>query len=156
MCVTHLALEKLKSKRKIERDTSEEEKGVKVSKKRDESSTESEGEEKLETKPTSIYDYLRDPKTRDLLDSSDSLDEIMLNMMDSYQKTGEMDNSESSSSADCAKSLSKNNHSSIRLDYDHHLKYFQFTINIFPELRDKLLIYKTRWCVYQRRACAYF
>lgn len=128
MCVTHLALEKLKSKRKIERGTSEERGGVKVSKEQDESSTESESEEKLETKPISIYDYLRDPKTRDLLDSSDSLDEIMLNMMDTYQKTGEMDNSESSSSPDGASSVPKNRHSSssIRLDYDHHLKYFQF------------------------------
>lgn len=134
LCVTHLALEKLKSKRKIERDSSEERGGVKMSKERDESSTESEsGEEKLETKPTSIYDYLRDPKTRDLLDSSDSLDEIMLNMMDTYQKTGEMDNSESGSSLDCANSVSKNRHSSstIRLDYDHHLKYFAILLILY-------------------------
>lgn len=138
LCVTHLALEKLRSKRKIERgdkETNDTEKRQRIIR-GGESSTESEEDDEVRRRSAvSVLDYLRDPKTRELLDSSDSLDEIMLNMMETYQKTSAAEaesataasaaDSRTSSSVDTA-ALPKGTHKidqPIRLDYDHDLKY---------------------------------
>lgn len=108
MCVTHLALEKRKNKRKIELEPSEE-------KRPKPQQDDSESDDTAATKPANLFDYLRDPKTRDLLDSSDPLDEIIINMMDTYEK------GDSGSSGDAAAATS-----AIKLDYDYDLKYCFF------------------------------
>lgn len=136
-----MALEKLKNKRKLESiKISSQNSHIKVKSKRVGSSIDEDYEkyQKMnETKKMSIFEFLRDPKTKELLDSSDSLDEIMLNMIDTYQKNGDLENSDSNIFQETQQNSKNENKivsskiSKIGLDYDHDLEYFlkYFKIN---------------------------
>lgn len=126
-----MALDKLRNKRKlldaakrndavVDEDKIEEKKRKRVKEKDVEA-------EENEDKVTDVTDYLRDPKTRDLLDSSDSLDEIALNMMNSYAPNVSTASVTSIATSNALDSDSKSNKTSnsIKLDYDHDLKYVE-------------------------------
>lgn len=145
-CLTHMALEKLKNKRKlnelVDKTTGNSPKPsfnlVKSFEETNGSKTQEDEEDKRkklkegfetpsQNESTRVFDYMRDPGTRDLLDSSDSLDEIMLNMMENYKRGLVNDeNSESSASAGSsstgARDKTVGTSGEINLDYDHDLK----------------------------------
>lgn len=135
LCVTHVALQKLKNKRKVESVISTSQNSHKKVRNKligtsiDEDYTHYEKTQKVnETKKMSIFEFLRDPKTKDLLDSSDSLDEIMLNMIETYQKNSDLEISDSSIFQDTEQisryenKIAPSKISKIGLDYDHDLE----------------------------------
>lgn len=129
-----MALKKLKNKRKLESEkiSTSQNSLIKVKNKRVGSSIDEDYEkyQKMNETKMSIFEFLRDPKTKELLDSSDSLDEIMLNMIDTYQKNGDLENSDSNIFQETDQNCTNENKivsskiSKIGLDYDHDLEYF--------------------------------